>query len=64
MNTFTWWLFNLGVSLVWLAFVVKSGSWFLALAVIPYLAIAFLIDLPETSSTETPDDDSDEGWLG
>ncbi len=64
MNTFTWWLFNLGVTLVWLAFVVKSGNWILALAVIPYLAIAFLIDLPETSSTETPDDDGDEGWPG
>ncbi len=57
MNSFAWWFFNLGVTLVWLAIVVKSGSWFLALAVVPYLAIAFLVELPETSSTEAPEDE-------
>ena len=64
MNTFTWWLFNLGVTLVWLAIAVKSGSWFLALAVVPYLAIAFVIELPKTSGTKTPDDEQDEDWFG
>ena len=64
MNTFTWWFFNLGVTLIWLAIAVKSGSWFLALGLVVYLAIAFLIELPETSSVETPDDDRDDGWLG
>ena len=64
MNTFTWWFFNLGVTLVWLAVVVKSENWILALAVVPYLAIAFLIDLPGTSSTETRDDDDGEGLFG
>ncbi|HEY5625834.1 MAG TPA: hypothetical protein VIT93_05040 [Dehalococcoidia bacterium] len=64
MNSFTWWFFNLGVTLVWLAVVVKSGSWSLALPVVPYLVIAFLIELPGTSSTESWDDDRDDGWLG
>ncbi len=64
MNSFTWWLVNLGVTLIWLAIAVKSGSWFIALGVVPYLAIAFLIELPETSGTETWDDDQDEGWFG
>ena len=64
MNSFMWWFFNLGVTLFWLAIAVKSGSWFLALAVVPYLAIAFLIELPGTSSTESWDDDQDEGLFG
>ena len=63
-TTFTWWLFNLGVTLVWLAIVVKSGSWFLALGAVVYLAIALLVELPETSKTEPPDDDRDEGRSG
>ena len=63
MNTFAWWFFNLGVTLVWLAIVVKSGSWFLALGAVVYLAIAFLVELPEKGSTETPDDHG-EGWSG
>ena len=63
-TTFTWWLFNLGVTLVWLAIVVKSGSWFLALGAVVYLAIALLVELPETSSTEPRDDGRDEGWFG
>jgi hypothetical protein len=64
MNSFTWWLINLSVSLVWLAVVVKSGSWFLALPAVLYLAIAFLIDLPETSGADSWDDDQDEDWFG
>lgn len=64
MNTFTWWLLNLGVILVWLAIAVKSESWFLALGAVVYLPIAFLIDLPETSGTETPDDERNESWSG
>ncbi len=64
MNSFAWWLINLGVTLVWLAIAVKSGSWYLALGVVVYLPIAFLIELPETSSTETWDDDGDEDWFG
>ena len=63
-TTFTWWLFNLGVTLVWLAIVVKSGSWFLALGAVVYLAIALLVELPETSGTEPRDDGRDEGWFG
>ncbi len=63
-TTFTWWLFNLGVTLVWLAIVVKSGSWFLALGAVVYLAVALLVELPETSSRETPDDDRGEGRFG
>ncbi len=64
MNSFTWWLINLGVTLVWLAIVVKSGSWFLALGAVVYLAIAFLIELPETTGAESRDDDGDEDWFG
>ncbi len=64
MNTFTWWFINLGVTLLWLAIAVKSESWFMALGVVPYLAIAFLIDLPETSGAETSDDDQEEDWFG
>ena len=63
MNTFTWWFFNLGVTLVWLAIVVKSGSWFLALGAVVYLSIAFLVELPEKGSGEMPDDQG-EGWSG
>jgi len=63
-NTFTWWLFNLGVTLVLLAIAVKSESWLVALVAAVYLAIAFVIDLPKTSSTETPDDEQDEDWFG
>ena len=64
MNRFTWWFFNLGVMLVWLAIVVKSGSWFLALGAVVYLAIALLVELPATSGTETTDDDRGEGRSG
>ena len=64
MNSFTWWLINLGVTFVWLAIAVKSESWFIALGVIPYLAIAFLIELPETSGAEKWDDDQEEDWFG
>jgi len=64
MSTFTWWFINLGVTLVWLAIAVKSESWFMALGLVPYLAIAFLIELPGTSGAESWDDDGDEDWLG
>lgn len=64
MNLFSWWFVNLGVTLIWIAIAVKSGSWFLALGVVVYLPIAFLIELPETSGAESRDDDPDEGWFG
>lgn len=63
MNSFTWWFLNLGITLVWLAIGVKSESWFIALGAVVYLAIAFLVDLPNTSSTERWDDE-DDAWFG
>lgn len=63
MNSFTWWFLNLGITLVWLAIGVKSESWFIALGSVVYLAIAFLVELPNTSSTESWDDE-DDAWFG
>lgn len=63
MNSFAWWFLNLGIAFIWLALAVRSENWFLALGTAVFLAIAFLVDLPETSSTERWDDD-DDGFFG
>jgi hypothetical protein len=63
VNSFAWWFLNLGITFVWLAIGVKSESWFIALGSVVYLALAFLVDLPNTSSTERWDDE-DDAWFG
>lgn len=50
MSSFAWWFINLGITFIWLAIGIKSGSWFLALGSLFYLAMAFLVELPETGS--------------
>ncbi|MEX0681914.1 MAG: hypothetical protein WD904_07310 [Dehalococcoidia bacterium] len=65
MSSFTWWFINLGITFIWLAVGIKSGSWFLALGSLFYLAIALLVELPETSSDpeDWHENDDEEGLL-
>jgi uncharacterized ion transporter superfamily protein YfcC len=59
MSSFTWWFLNLGIAFVWLALAVRNENWFFALGTVIFIIIAFLVDLPETSSTEQRDEDDD-----
>lgn len=60
-NSFAWWLFNLGVSLVWIAGSVVNGNYFLAAGGFIWLAVTTLIELPGTSSEEGSADTPDRG---
>jgi hypothetical protein len=39
-----------------------SGSYFLALGAVLFLAVSFLIELPSTDSAEGSADDADDPW--
>jgi hypothetical protein len=64
-SSFLWWFVNLGITFVWLAIGIKSESWFLAAGSVIYLAIALLVELPDTTSDERGwgEEDEDEGLL-
>jgi hypothetical protein len=57
-NTFTWWLVNFGISIIWMAGSIASHNWFLAIGGLVYIGIMMLIELPETSSEEGSADHS------
>jgi hypothetical protein len=63
VSSFGWWFLNLGITLIWLAIGLKAENWFIALGAVVYLFIAFVVELPNTSSTEKWDDE-DDAWLG
>ena len=60
-DSFSYWLFNLGVSIAWFTIAAASGAWFVAAGAFVYIAIAMLVDLADTSSApgsiEEADDD-------
>lgn len=63
-NSFAMWLFNLGISIIWIAFSVVNGNYFLALGGVVFIAVMTLIDLPGTSSEEgSADEKPDRGHL-
>ena len=51
-NSFTWWLFNFGVALVWVAGALVSKNYFIAIGGLVYAGVTILMDLPGTSSEE------------
>jgi len=60
-NSFAWWVVNTGIAFVWLTIAITSGSYFLAIGAVIFLAISFLVELPSTDSSEGSSD-SDERW--
>lgn len=59
-NSFSFWLFNLGVTAVWLTVSVVSGNYFMAIGAVFYLAFSMLVELPGTSSEPGSNEDSDD----
>lgn len=60
-DSFSYWLLNLGITLIWFIVAITSGNYFLAIGAFVYIAIAMLIDLPGTSSEEgSADENKDE----
>jgi hypothetical protein len=63
-NSFAWWTFNFGVSVIWIAGSIATGNYFIAIGGFVYIAIMLLVELPQTSSEEgSAEDDGDEGLL-
>jgi hypothetical protein len=61
-NSFAWWVINTGIAIVWLVIAITSGSYFLAIGAVIFLAISFLLELPNTDSAEGSADEEDELW--
>jgi hypothetical protein len=59
-NSFTFWLFNFGVTIIWLVGSIWTGNYFIAIGAVFYLAFAMLIDLPSTSAEEGSNDPESE----
>lgn len=60
-DSFSYWLFNLAVTVLWFIVSVTSGNYFLAIGAFIYIALAMLVDLAGTSTEEgsaQSDDDS------
>ena len=58
-NSFTWFLVNIAISAFWLAIALSTKQYFVALGSIFFIAMAMLVDLPDSSSDEgSSDDDS------
>ena len=51
-NSFFWWFVNLGITFTWLVVSFTSGSYFLAIGAVVFLAVSFLLELPDTDSAE------------
>ncbi|HVP04664.1 MAG TPA: hypothetical protein VMT90_03200 [Dehalococcoidia bacterium] len=58
-DSFSWWFFNFGVGLIWVAGAYASKNYFIAIGGLVYVAFAILIDLPGTSSEEGSADGPD-----
>lgn len=56
-NSFTWFLVNIAVSAFWLAAALSTKQYFVALGSIFFLAMAMLVNLPDSSSEEGSSDD-------
>jgi hypothetical protein len=60
-NSFTGFLLSVAISAFWLAVSLSTGQYFIALGSIFFLALAMLMELPDSSSEEGSshnDDDS------
>ncbi len=60
-DSFSYWLFNLAVTIIWLIIAITSGNYFMAIAAFIFIAMAMLIDLPGTSTEEGSADRDDDG---
>ena len=58
-NSFTWFLVNIAISAFWLAAAISTKQYFVALGSIFFIAMAMLVDLPDSSSEEGSGD-----WSG
>jgi hypothetical protein len=58
-NPFGWWLFNLGVTLAWLAGSIVTGNYFLAAGALIYVLLSMLVELPDAGSEEGSERDDD-----
>jgi hypothetical protein len=58
-NSFGWWLFNLGVTMVWLGGSIATGNYFLAAGALIYVLFTMLVELPDASSEEGSAEDED-----
>ena len=59
-NSFSFWLFNLGVSILWLTGAVMTGNYFMGAGALFYLLFAMLVELPSTSGEEGSADEDNE----
>jgi hypothetical protein len=58
-NSFTWFIVNIAISAFWLAAALSTKQYFIALGSLFFIAIAMLVDLPDSSSEDgSSDDDS------
>ena len=60
-DSFSYWLFNLAVSILWFIVAIASGNWFMAIGAFVYIAFAMLVDLADTSIEEGSADEGDGG---
>jgi hypothetical protein len=56
-NSFTWFVVNLAIAAFWLAAALSTKQYFVALGSVFFIAMAMLIDLPDSSSEEGSSDD-------
>jgi hypothetical protein len=56
-NSFTWFVINLAIAGFWLAAALSTKQYFVALGSIFFIAMAMLVDLPDSSSEEGSSDD-------
>jgi hypothetical protein len=59
-DSFTWWVINLGIALVWITVSVISGTYFLAAGGVIYIAVMMLVELPGSSTEEGSADEDDD----
>ena len=62
-SSFAWWMFNLGVTVIWIAGSVATGNYFIAIGGFVYVAIMMLVELPGASSEEGSAEEEDGGGL-
>jgi len=60
-DSFSYWLMNLGITIIWLVVAIMAGNYFMAIGAFIYIALAMLIDLPGTSTEEGSAERDDEG---
>jgi hypothetical protein len=56
MSSFAWFLLNTAITLFWIIVAIATGNPFLAIGSAIWIAILFLVDLPDSSSTDRPDE--------